>query len=294
MTIKTKVLNFLRRIFTIRPFENMLLAFVRHSRYMGLRSRFVPNPILYKFGTIRNVTRNGIKYELDMSCMMQWYVYWDYSAKDRNKLYSLVKEGDVIFDVGTNVGETLLNFAKLTGGNGYVYGFEPDEKNYTGVAKNIALNSFKNLEVFKVAVSDKHETVKLYCVEPHNRGMNRILQQTDDAGLDYTIMETTTLDDIVEMNKIDRLNLIKIDIEGYEMHALRGARQVLKRFKPVLFVEVGYTRLLMNKTSPGELIRFLETHGYEVYHSETEKKVTEAYDFSYIGDGSIDVVAIPK
>jgi FkbM family methyltransferase len=223
--------------------------------------------------------------------MMQWYVFWDFKAKDRDRLYSLVKKGDVIFDVGTNIGETLLNFARLTGNEGHVYGFEPDDENYRNVQKNISLNNFSNTHVFKQAVSDKKETVKLFVVEPHNRGMNRILEPGEEHGEQFIVLETTMLDSIVQENDIKRLDLMKIDIEGYEMHALRGAVDTLKRYKPALFIEVGYTRLLSHKTSPNELIIFLENLGYTIYHSGTDERITPSYDFSYLGDGGIDIVA---
>jgi FkbM family methyltransferase len=260
---------------------------------MGFWSRFIPNPVLYPFHSIRQVNRGGINYSLDLSCMMQWYVFWDFKAKDRDKLYSLVKKGDVIFDVGTNIGETLLNFARLTGETGYVYGFEPDNENYRNVQANIALNPFKNIHVFQNAVSDKKETVKLFVVEPHNRGMNRILEPGEGEGKEFTTLEATTLDAIVRENSINRLDLVKIDIEGYEMHALRGASNTLRNLKPVLFIEVGYTRLLSHKTSPNELVRFLEDLGYTVLHSMTGERITRDYDFSPLGDGGIDVVAMP-
>src|SRR5204862_2910315 len=147
---------------------------------------------------------------------------------------------------------------QLAGANGYVYGFEPDESNFANVKKNISLNNFRNVVVFNIGVSDKRESLKLYRVDPHNLGMNRILNEEEAAKFaDFTTIETDTLDRIVEDNKIERVNLIKIDIEGYEMHALRGARQLLETFKPKLFIEVGYARLLNLGTSSAELITYL-------------------------------------
>jgi FkbM family methyltransferase len=291
--IKTKILNSFRKIFTFRPFEKVLLFFIRGTKYLGFWSKIIPGPSLYKFNSLRKVKRKGINYSLDMSCLMQWYVYWDFKAKDRDKLYSLIKKGQIIFDVGTNIGETLLNFARLTGEQGYVYGFEPDEENYNNARKNISLNDFKNIHVFRQAVSDKKETVKLYCIEPHNRGMNRILEPGHEQEGPFTILETITLDNIVLENNIKRADVMKIDIEGYEMHAIRGAMEMLKRFKPVLFIEVGYTRLIDNKTSPNQLMRILEDLDYNIFHSETEQRITSNYDFSYLGDGGVDVFALP-
>jgi len=292
LTHKTKVLNIFRKVFTFRPLENALLSIVRGKDYLGAWSRLIPNPVLYKFGSKRRIERNSINYELDLSCLMQWYVYWDLHEIQRDNLYGLVKEGDTILDVGTNVGETLLNFAKLTGEKGFVYGFEPDAKNYSAVQKNISLNDFSNLHVFNLGVSDKKETLKLYRVDEHNFGMNRVLQDDENTeDLYFTEMQTTTLDDIVEENDISKIDLIKIDIEGYEMHALRGATKLLKVFKPPLFIEVGYTRLIKNGTSPNEMFKFLEGFGYTIFHGETMEKLSSDADYSYFGDGGIDVLA---
>ncbi|MEZ5428962.1 MAG: FkbM family methyltransferase [Pyrinomonadaceae bacterium] len=291
-SVKTKTLNLLRKPLTFSWAEKTLLYFVRGTEYLGFWSRLIPGPQLYQKGSIRRVKRGGIDFELDISCLMQWYIYWDLSHVTRVNLYDLVKKGFVIFDVGTNVGETLLNFAELTGEGGFVYGFEPDEKNFRGVKKNIALNNFSNVYVFNSGISDKKETLKLYRVDEHNLGMNRVLRDEDETGgLDFTEIETTTLDDIVKENGISQLDLIKIDIEGYEMHALRGAGEILRRFRPILFIEVGYSRLIKNGTSPNEMIGFLEDFDYRIYHAETLERITGDYDFSYLGDGGIDVIA---
>lgn len=283
----------LRKVFTHAPFENLLLFLLKGSDYRGASAKFIPPPEMYESGSIKRVERDGITYELDRSCLMQWYIYWGLQDITRPKLYSLVKKGDIVLDVGTNVGETLLNFAKLVGSEGFVYGFEPDEANFSNAQKNIALNEFENLHVFNFGISDAPATVKLYRVDPHNLGMNRILTDAEAGGYrDFTTIRTDTLDNVIEENNIPQLDVIKIDIEGYEMHALRGARELLKRSKPRLFIEVGYTRLINNGTSPNEMVGFLNGLGYRVFHADTDEIIDEQYDFSPLGDGGIDVYAI--
>jgi len=294
LTFKQKILK-LRKVFTFAPFENVLLFFLKGSNYRSATTKFIPPPELYKSGLTKKVEREGIVFDLDRSCLMQWYVYWGLRDITRTKLYSLVEENDVVFDVGTNVGETLLNFAKQVGNEGFVYGFEPDERNYRNVQRNIGLNKLKNLRVFNFGVSDKRESVKLYRVDPHNLGMNRILNAEESEQFqDFTLIETNTLDNVVSENDIQKIDLIKIDIEGYEMHALRGAQQLLKRFRPKLFIEVGYTRLLSLGTSPNEMIAFLRRFGYRVFHADTDEVIDEKYDFSPLGDGGIDVYAVAE
>ncbi|MBK8465490.1 MAG: FkbM family methyltransferase [Chloracidobacterium sp.] len=293
LPLKTRLLDGVRRVFTVNPFENGMLFLLRGVKYGGFWSRFIPGPHLYPHESKRTVTRDGINYELDISCMMQWYVFWDFKEKQRDRLYSFIKEGDVVFDVGTNIGETLLNFGGLVGSKGFVYGFEPDEKNFNNLQKNIGLNNFENLQVFNLGVSDRKERVKLHRVNQNNLGMNRILNETEAGKFeDFSEIETNTLDNIVVENHIQKIDLIKIDIEGYEMHALRGAHQLLQTFRPKLFIEVGYTRLLDLGTSPLEMVAYLHKFGYRIFHAETDEAVDEKYDFSPLGDGGIDVYAV--
>ena len=290
--IKQRLLG-LRKIFTHAPFENALMMLVGGTEYGSSTAKVIPPPAMYKAGITKRVTREGIVYELDRSCLMQWYVYWAFRETARAKLYSLVKPGNVVLDVGTNIGETLLNFAKLVGPEGFVYGFEPDPVNNQHVQRNIALNEFGNVRVFDFGISDKHDTVKLYRVDEHNLGMNRILSDAESPAFDdFTTIETRTLDAVISAHQIEHVDLIKIDIEGYEMHALRGARQLLSELSPKLFIEVGYTRLLKHGTTPNEMIELLNGLGYVVRHAETDELIETKYDFSPLGDGGIDVYAI--
>src|SRR5437868_1167532 len=184
--IKERLLG-LRKIFTYAPFENVLLMLLEGSDYRGTAAKLIPPPRMYRSGSVKRVNRDGITYDLDRSCLMQWYVYWGLTDITRPKLYSLVGSEDVVLDVGTNIGETLLNFAKLVGPGGFVYGFEPDEVNFANVQRNIELNEFDNLSVFDLGISDAKTSVKLYRIDPHNLGMNRILSDDEAAEfVDFT------------------------------------------------------------------------------------------------------------
>jgi FkbM family methyltransferase len=294
MPIKTALLN-MRKLFTHAPFESILLSMMKGSDHGAPSAKLIPPPEMYEIGSTRRVRRDGITYELDPSCMAQWWVFWGLQDATREKLYSLVKPGDVVLDVGTNIGETLLHFARLVGRNGRVYGFEPDEKNFANVQRNISLNDFRNVEVFKLGVSDTRASQRLYRVDAHNLGMNRILNDDEAVSFeDFTVIQTDTIDNVVSKKGLAKVDLIKIDIEGFEMHALRGAKNVLQEFRPALFIETGYSRLLKLGTSPAEMMDYLARFGYKIFLATTDEEITAQYDFSLLGDNTADVYALSR
>ncbi|MBL0097746.1 MAG: hypothetical protein IPP46_15550 [Bacteroidetes bacterium] len=71
------------------------------------------------------MVRHGVGYNLDISEYMEWVIYFDLNVEHRSELYPLIKPGFVIFDVGTNIGETLMSFANLVEKADSFFGFEP-------------------------------------------------------------------------------------------------------------------------------------------------------------------------
>jgi FkbM family methyltransferase len=286
----------IRKVFTFSPIESLLLPIVRGGDATRAVNKLIPPPNLYLKGCHRKrVVRDGITYDLDRSCYTQWYLYWDLHDQTRDCLYSLVNKDDVVLDVGSNIGETLLNFAKLVGPQGYVYGFEPDQTNYQNLQANIALNSFSNVRTLNIGISDTRSTAKLFRVDDHNMGMNRILPEARQTGRqDYTTIETDTLDNTTSRLSIGKVGLIKIDVEGHEMNVLKGAQRLLSNLKPKLFVEIGHARLIRRNTSPNELLSFLENLGYATFDASKNEAISSETDLTYLGENTMDIYAVAK
>lgn len=257
----------------------MLVEVTRGKRYGSFLTKLPPNHYQYKLGTIRNVEQNGVRYELDISDIMDWYVYFGFKEIARTELYNLIKRDDVIFDVGANIGGTTLNFAKLAGTNGRVYSFEPDPINYKSIQKNLSLNNFNNIVLNKIGLGNKSGDFKIYTVDEKNKGMNRILENSKNENGEY--VKVITIDEFVRGNKIDNINLIKIDVEGFEFNVLKGAEMVLNDFHPILFVELDNQNLIEQETSAVELIAYLLSFGYEIFHAETNELITPELDFTH-------------
>lgn len=259
ITQRQRFFNFFRQLFFFMPFEKLLTIFTQKKGYNNFFVKCIPQNYQYKKGSIRKASRDGINYRLDISEYMEWVIYFGLAVEERSGLFSLIKPGQIIFDVGTNIGETLLNFAKLTGKNGYVFGFEPVDINYKKCIENISINSFQHIKVSQVALSDKKEI--LYFGYSDNKNSGGIFMQKERQK-NGTEVQALTLDEFVEIHTISKIDLIKIDVEGFEYHVLAGAKNSLNKFKPVLFVEVDQVNLQRQNSSSGNLIALITSYGY--------------------------------
>ncbi len=134
------------------------------------------------------------------------------------KIFSCVKKGDVVFDVGAGNGGYTLPFGAF---GARVYAFEPDRVRFNQLVYNISLNEF-NIKPYNWALSETEDERQI-TTDGGFRG-----------GVPCGLVKCMTLDSLARKP----LDFIKIDVEGAEMDVLRGARQTLETLKPAVFVEV--------------------------------------------------------
>lgn len=171
-----------------------------------------------------------------------------------------IKKGDVIVDLGANIGYYSLIAANLVGDKGKVYAFEPDEKNFQVLRKNIQVNNYKNIFPVKMAVSDKTGNVKLY-ISPENKGDHRIYDQK--AGRETVTIKSTTLDEYFKNQKVD---LIKMDIQGSELDALKGAKKLINTNKNIKIITEYQADLLeANKSRPIDFLNLLTDLKFKLF-----------------------------
>ncbi len=184
-------------------------------------------------------------------------LYGDYFETEVAVFRQFVGPGDVVLDVGANIGAHTLALARLAGPGGAVYAFEPQRLVFQNLCANIALNSLANVHCVNAAASDTAALLHLYDTDPDvaNNFGGVELGMVDGAPGGAPVPQLV-LDDFLA---IDRLKLVKIDVEGMEAPVLRGARRTLARFKPVLYVENAYV-----DRSP-ELVRLLGELGFRLY-----------------------------
>jgi FkbM family methyltransferase len=143
--------------------------------------------------------------------------------------------GDHVIDVGSNLGYYLLLAARRIGNGGRVLGFEPAPGVYEILARNVQRSGHENVQVERCAIGAKAGTLQFYESEVPNWGsifQDSRLQQTG-----ATTVQVKPLDQVVRDTPGFHPKALRMDVEGAELMVLEGAREVLRRYKPCLFIE---------------------------------------------------------
>jgi len=272
MTLKTKILNSFRALFKNKAGESMLKFFIER----GMLSKLAPNQYQYPTNSFRTFTVNGITMTVDISDYIGHYIYFGFKDNSVSGLLNLVSPNITILDIGANIGFTALNMAKKSQPNGVVYAFEPDPFNFSQLKKNTSQNK-QNVLIQNVGLGSRTDQLKLEVNTFNNRGGNRI---NNAASANYSVIDIIRTDDFISTNKIEKVDLVKIDVEGFEMQVLLGADQMLKKDKPVMFIELSDNNLREQGSTAKELIQHLTNLGYSCYNAVGNAKVTSSDDFS--------------
>lgn len=260
-----------------------VLARIGHLN--GPAVKLLPTTESFRRGSRRRVIRNGIALDLDPSDYTHWLAYFDVEAPLKSKLYGLAGPGDVAIDVGTNLGEVLLSLARAVGPRGRAIGFEANPATYKLALGNIALNPHISAELHPLGLGDTEATLDFGSRSSANSGADSIVS----AGSGQIKVPVIRLDKFVTDQGIERVNLIKIDTEGYDLHVLKGAEATIDRFSPKLFVEVCDANLRNHGDSAREILRWLEDRGYRCAEADAGDPVTSDDDLS---DCFFDIIAI--
>jgi FkbM family methyltransferase len=182
-----------------------------------------------------------------------------------------IRPGDVVLDVGAHLGQFAVLFAALVGPHGRVVSFEPDRDAHRTLRANIVLNAFGDrVTIEPVAVYDRTGEHAFYSGHANSQSSLAATGLTSGdprAPAVPTLVRTVTIDDYLGINGLPAPRFVKIDIEGAEIHALRGATRVLESDAIILCelhpyawpeLNIGFDDLLAITGHYGKSMRFLD------------------------------------
>ncbi|MFP6900534.1 MAG: FkbM family methyltransferase, partial [Opitutales bacterium] len=184
-----------------------------------------------------------------------------------------IKEGMRVLDVGANIGYYTTLFSRLVGSTGSVVAFEPDPTNFSLLEKNCKANGCKNVKLENLALSDQGGVAKLHLSEV-NRGDHRM--SSSDTNLETIEIKTVRLDDF--LNQERAFDLLKMDIQGHEFHALKGMGDLLNQEGLIMVMEFWPKALREAGSDPVELLDYLRSKKFEMRDSENQSEVIRSTD----------------
>jgi len=141
------------------------------------------------------------------------------------QILSVLKRDDVAFDVGANVGIHTVFMAKKVGGSGRVYAFEPEQYVAKMLGENLKLNGLDNVVLFQVALGAQKKEGELYLDPKIGKGSLSLIKTAKNTASQH--VSIIPGDDLAQEEGLPIPNLIKIDVEGYEMSVLKGLKKTL-------------------------------------------------------------------
>jgi FkbM family methyltransferase len=176
---------------------------------------------------------------------------------------SLIKEGATIFDIGANIGWFALNLAKSKN-NVRVFAFEPIPKTYGYFLKNMVLNRTHCIKPYNFGFSDTNGKITFYYY-PELSGNASLTNLSEKSSVSEILCEVKKLDDFVKEQEINSLDFIKCDVEGGELSVIRGGLKAIRKFKPVLLLELLRKWAAKFGYHPNDVLSLLNKEGYTCY-----------------------------
>ena len=176
-------------------------------------------------------------YEDDLAIGQMIEMYGEYSDYEVEAFKKIVKEGDVVLELGANIGAHTVPLAKLVGDTGQVFAFEPGHDTYAMLHRNVNQNHLAHIvRVMGVAALDRvvsNVPVVLECPTPNYPKLDY-----NDNPHAKDLKATATCNGItIDSLDLPRVDFVKIDIDGTELAAIRGMRETIKRCRPILMIE---------------------------------------------------------
>ncbi len=202
----------------------------------------------------------GHKMYLDSNDHLSLSIFGVYEPLETNLVKKEIHEGNSVIDIGADIGYYTLIFAKLVGENGKVFAFEPQDIPFSLAQKNLEINGFKNYVLENKLVSNKNEKIKFF-----NKWKDAI--KLDDYFLDFS-------------NKID---FIKMDMEGAEMQALEGMTSLIENNDKIrIMTEFHPTELKKFGTKPSLFLKNLRDFGFTIYHINNKEKMIKPVNDEFL------------
>lgn len=212
----------------------------------------------------------GYKVELDLSESIQYGIYKGIFEQEESAwVKEILRLGMTFVDVGANIGYFSFLASSIVGTAGKVYSFEPSEYAYARLKKTLESNNIQNIYAVNSALGDVVETRTLLTQGDNTHSPSFV----PSSGIFLNVAQVVTLDDFVLKNGIENIDLIKIDVEGFEPNVIKGMHTIMSNgtVKRIL-IEIYDDWLVQNNSSAVLLDSLIRSFGYSLEKKQSHNK----------------------
>jgi len=230
----------------------------------------------------------GNTWKLDLNMVThRWILYESYSCNFLNWAKNNIPANGVVVDSGANIGQMTLYFAKWFN-EGKVLAFEPDLEAYKWLSECIYKNHNQNVELIKKGLGDKESSAVLIVPEDgKDKNLHAFWSFISTKSVDGQVISLTTLEEELQKRNIKEVDLWKLDVEGYELPALKGAESLLKSHK----IKAIYSELAIKEMNHVRIYNYLSDLGYHCHFFDSLGKL---YPAKKMLDYQTDGLFLPK
>jgi FkbM family methyltransferase len=219
---------------------------------------------------------NGIALLKDDQCICRFIRESGRLDHDQNILplvLEYIPEGGTVFDIGAFIGDTTLAYAEKVGNNGIVFAIEPSKDAFECLTINM---SKKKVSMFNLAIGNESKFIDMAKVDT-NLGMNHVIAGNE--------IEMTTFDKFLNERPIDRLDFIKIDVEGSELDVLIGGEKTIQKYRPKMLIEINEMTLTRKGITREDIYTWLDVANY------TYRNI---YPNQGLNEPQMDIICLPN
>jgi FkbM family methyltransferase len=234
---------------------------------------WIPADGVYELG-------KGITMELQMRDYVDRAIYFDaFEFLGTRHVRRSLQNGGVFVDIGANIGYYTLLAHKRVTNSGRVLAFEPNPETANALRRNIELSGARNVEVFEVALSESPGEATIFRPVGQSHGLASMRNQ-GWAETEHYKVPAARLDDILPTN-LQRIDFLKVDVEGAEGLVFRGAASTISRYKPAILMELNQDAASRFGCNCLETVRLVLSYN-------------PAYQLRYLGDHSVRDVSLAE
>lgn len=240
--------------------QKLTIARIIHATVMAGRS-------IAGLPPVTTVTRRKLRWVLDLREVIDFSIWLvgSFEPGTVRAYRRLLRPGQIVLDIGANIGAHTLHFARAAGPDGKVYAFEPTDYAFAKLNANVAANPdlVSRVTACQIMLTERDgEAIPpLYSSWPlanednvHALHGGRLMPAGNARAM--------SLDTFLAEAGVGHVDLVKIDVDGFECGLLRGAQKTLAHMRPILVMELSPHQLDENDSSIGELVEVLKTAGY--------------------------------